>query len=58
MNRYTVNFIYTDECGHNMVRSEEFLGNRLDEAVKTVKFKWASWYIKIIWAGIRLTDDM
>jgi len=56
MNIYIVNFVCRDNDGHNFVRSEEIVGNRVDEVVDRVKGKWGSWDVEIIWAGIRLTD--
>lgn len=57
MHRYTVNFICTDNGGVSVVRSEEFLGDKVDEVVEIVKRKWAIWQpIRILWAGVRHTD--
>ncbi|MGZ8224788.1 MAG: hypothetical protein ACXW0H_07450 [Methylobacter sp.] len=57
MNRYTVNFICTDSNGVNVTRSEEISWIEINEAIEMVKLKWLSWDIKILWAGIRLTDN-
>jgi len=56
MNKYTVNFICDDKDGHSVVRSEEFIQAAVEEAIDLVKKKWASWKVKILWAGIRQTD--
>ncbi len=57
MHRFTVNFICTDKGGANVVRSEEFLGDKVDEVVEIVKRKWALLQpIRILWAGMRRTD--
>jgi len=56
MNRFTINYICTDKYGHHVIRSEEYLKNTIDEAIKIVKSKWANWQVKVIWAGILKTD--
>ncbi len=56
MNTYTVNFICEDKEGHNVVRSEEIIWTGVEEAIEIVKKEWASWKVKILWAGIRRTD--
>jgi len=58
MNRYTVNFSCVYKDGRNLVRSEEIVWIGLDEAVEMVKRKWGRWNVKILWAGIRLTDGI
>jgi len=58
MNRYTVNFICKDKDGRNVIRSEEFFWNGVDEVIEMVKLKWGDWDVEIIWAGIRLTDGV
>lgn len=56
MNRYTVNFICKNNDGANVVRSEEFFLNGVEEVIDMVKRKWVKWDVTILWAGIRLTD--
>lgn len=58
MNRVTVNFICSDKNGRDVVRSEEVVWIGVDEVVEIVKKKWANWDVKILWAGIRLTDGV
>jgi len=57
MNRYTVNFICKDSNGGSVARSEEIVWIEVNEAIEMIKLKWLNWDVKIIWAGIRLTDD-
>ncbi|MGZ5013027.1 MAG: hypothetical protein ACXV7E_03290 [Methylobacter sp.] len=58
METYTVNFICKHKDGEKVVRSEEILLLGIDDVIEKIKLKWASWDIEIIWAGIRLNDDV
>jgi len=57
MNRYTVNFVCTKKDEVNVVRSEEYFWSGIEEVIEMVKRKWALCDVKILWAGIRLTDN-